>query len=111
MGGRFAIGDVQRLPDTAPANVAEAFGVVLGPTEQAAFFESRGVQVVEEIRPSPASWDAYDDRIAASATSYAEQNPGPLAEQALSLHLDWNAEHAVARRQITWTVWVAELPS
>ncbi len=111
MGGRFAVGDVQRLPDTAPANVAEAFGVVLGPTEQAAFFESRGVRVIDEIRPSDESWDAYDERIAASASSFADQKPGPLAEQAISLHVDWNTEHAEARRQVRWTVWVAELPS
>lgn len=109
-GGRIAIGDVQRLPETPPEEVAEAFGVVLGRREQEAFLHSRGLDVIEEVRPAPESWDAYDDRIEASVTSFMEDTPGEVADQALSMHRDWNREHALARRQVTWTVWVAELP-
>lgn len=110
-GGRIAIGDVQRLPETRPEDVAEAFGVVLGRREQAAFLASRGLEVVDEVRPRPESWTAYDDRIEQSARTFAEREPGEVADRAIAMHHDWNAEHQAARRLVTWTVWVAQLPS
>jgi SAM-dependent methyltransferase len=108
-GGRFAFGDIQRRPGIAPEAVTH-LDAPSSREEQVAVLADRGVDVIEEIVTTRASWDAYQDRVEESAVAWAEQYPGPDADGYLAEQQKWRREHAEIIELIGWTVWVGQAP-
>lgn len=105
--GRLAVGDL-RLKDGADLkDVVETYGTVLTAPEQAAVLEQEGFEVVDRLDPGPASWDAYLERIAVSATAWQELHPGATADRYLFEQEQWRRDHDRDMQFLAWTVWVA----
>lgn len=109
-GGRIAIGDL-RLRDGADVGaIADEHGRVATRHDQAAMLAEAGLRDVHELELAPGGWDAYMDRVAASAQKWAELNAGEEAERYLAESEMWRNDHERDRGFLTWTVWTARRP-
>lgn len=105
-GGRIAIGEMHVRDGVDVDAVAETHGRLMSHVELDETFARHGIEVLDRIRTADESWDAYLERVATSAESWAELNPGPRADRYLAEQRQWLDDHARDREVLTWSVWI-----
>ena len=110
-GGRFTVGDVRLIEGADPDKAIGSFGEIWTRAQQVHYLNSRDLDVRQEVVPSPASWEAYDQRVLESTQRWATDHPGELANDALRAQAEWEREHREARQQVTWTIWIVDVRS
>lgn len=105
-GGRIAIGDLRVRDDADPDAVTADHGKVSTVREQAAMLDGLGVDVIGRVDAGPAGWDGYDERTRRSVESWADEHPGPGADEYLAEQARWRDDHRRDREFLEWTVWV-----
>jgi SAM-dependent methyltransferase len=105
-GGRLAVGDLQLQPGVDAARVTSDYGRVMTRAEQAEAFDRCGVELLEMLDPGREGWDRYRAGNTASARAWAEQHPGPRADEYLQELERWTADHDRDVEILAWVVWV-----
>ena len=108
-GGHFVLADIQMRPGVTGADLSADLGSALGRADQVLALERLGCRIVAEVVPGAASWDAYQDRIRASAEAYALVHPGEQSEGFLREQQRWAREHADIAGLLAWTVWICRV--
>jgi SAM-dependent methyltransferase len=108
-GGRIAVGDLRLRDDADPDAVAADQGKVLTAHDQAGLLDELGVDVIDHVDAGSAGWDGYDERTIRSVESWADEHPGPGADEYLAEQARWRDDHLRDREFLEWTVWVGRL--
>ena len=109
-GGRFTVGDVRLNEGADPEKATGSFGEISTRAQQVDYLKSRDLDIRREVVPSPASWEAYDQRVLESTKRWATDHAGELANEALRAQTEWERAHHEARQQVTWTIWIVDVP-
>jgi hypothetical protein len=78
--------------------------------EQATMLAEAGLRDIHELEPAPGGWDAYQDRVGASARAWAELHPGEESDRFVAESEAWRRDHERDCEFLTWTVWTARRP-
>lgn len=106
-GGRIGVGDLRLRDGVALDDVVETYGRVLTADEQEAALVDLGLEVLGKLDPGDASWNAYQERIDASARAWRDAHPGEEAERFLAEQARWRVDHDRDMGFLAWTVWIA----
>ena len=105
-GAAVAIADLVLRPGTDAAAVSEDLGTVLSLDDQHRILTEAGLGRLERITVSTDGLADYDRRTAEGARSWAEQHPGPRADEYLAVQQAWAEDHRRDREFLDWVVWV-----
>lgn len=105
-GSSIAVGDLVLKESADPDTVAATHGKMLTITDQHDLLRDAGFEHLERIRVPDTSFEAYDERIAASAREWCVLHPGSRAEEYLAEQKRWAVDHRRDRQFLTWVVWL-----
>jgi len=105
-GASIAIGDLVLKPNADADGFAEDHGKMLSLTEQHVLLRNDGFDHLDRLVVPDTSFEAYDQRVAASAQEWAVLHPGPRAEEYLAEQRRWAEDHRRDRQFLTWVVWL-----
>lgn len=105
-GAAVAIADLALKPGVGPDALGENAGTMLTRRRQARILADRGFTGLEMLVVAEDGLADYDRRTAESARAWAEQHPGPPAEEHLAVQRSWADDHRRDRQVLDWVVWV-----